>query len=116
MEGNSGDATNRYISTGTDAAGVPIFQNNNNESPPKTAKIGRPRNVANAKQSSDNGRTPGVPMGIANPKSQGMKSPSAAIARPFQFGLACHTARSAITANPISMIDSAVHLGTPGSR
>jgi len=99
-----------------DAAGVPIFQKSSNESPPKTAKIGRPRNVANAKQSSDNGRTPGVPMGIANPKSQGTKSPTAAIARPTQLGLARQTARSAITAKPISMIDRAVHFGTPGSK
>src|SRR6266404_1720202 len=53
IEGNRGDATNRYISTGTDAAGVPIFQNSSKESPPKTAKIGRHRNVANAKLRSD---------------------------------------------------------------
>ena len=31
------------------------------------------------------------------------------------LGLACHTARNAITAKPTSMIASAVHFGTPGS-
>src|SRR5271155_3574049 len=52
---------------------------------------------------------------MTNPNSSGTGSPSAAIARPFQFGLACHTPRSAITANPTSMMASAVHFGTPGS-
>ncbi len=65
---------------------------------------------------SESGSTPGVPTGMTYPNSAGMGSPSAASARPFQLGLACHTARSAMTAKPTSMMASAIHLGTPGSN
>src|SRR5229473_302382 len=116
MDGSNGEATKRYISTGTDAAGVPMFQKSNRAKPPKTAKIGRPTTVTRASTTSESESTPAVPTGMANPYSAGMPSPSDAMARPFQLELACHTARNAITANPASMIDSATHFGTPGNR
>src|SRR5579872_217601 len=116
MEGSSGDATRRYISTGTDAAGVVLFQNSSSAKPPKTAKIGSPRIVTRSSINSESGRMNGVPGAMTKPKSAGMGNPSAAKARPFQLGLACQTARSAMTPNPTSMIESATHLGTPGSN
>src|SRR5207245_899601 len=115
MEGSNGEATSLYISTGTEAAGVPLFQNSNNANPPNTAKIGSPRMLTMNSIASDKPSTPGVPTGMTKPNNAGTSRPGAASRRPFQFGLACKTARSAITPKPTSMMASAVHLGTPGS-
>jgi len=54
----------QYISTGTDATGVPLDQKSNSARPPKTAKIGRPTIVAAASNPRESGRMPGALIGI----------------------------------------------------
>ncbi len=85
MDGNKGEATSRYISTGTDATGVPLLQKSNSARPPKTAKIGRPTTVARASSVKKSGRIPGMPTGMAKPNNAGTNSPSAARARFFPW-------------------------------
>src|SRR5689334_21246766 len=111
MDGSKGDANRRYISTGTEAAGVPLFQNKSSASPPNIAKIGSPRIVTANRINSAGVITFGVPEGITYPKMAGMASPSAARARPFQPGLACQMARRAIIAKPAGMMARATHFG-----
>ncbi len=64
IDGNNGDATSLYISTGTDATGVPLLQNSNSARPPKTAKIGRPSTIASVSSAKESGSTPNAPAGI----------------------------------------------------
>src|SRR5580700_11795542 len=65
MEGSKGEATSRYISTGTDATGVPLDQKSKRARPPKTAKIGSPTTVAKASSAKESGRMPGAVIGMA---------------------------------------------------
>src|SRR5690242_2953075 len=93
IEGSSGDATSRYISTGTEAAGVPAFQNRSSARPPKAAKIGNPSTIVASSTIKEMVSTPAVAGGIAKPNTTGSKVPREANALPFQAGLACRIPR-----------------------
>ncbi len=115
IEGSTGDATCRYVSTGTEAMGTPSFQNSTSAMPPSVAKIGSPSKAA-ARITPMRGHTSPPPAGPASSSASGTSSPAAASVRRVMRGEAFQTARSAIARNPTGMIASATHLPIPSAR
>ena len=117
MDGSSGEATRRYISTGTDADGRAAIPEKQQRQAAEDREDGQAQHGGKREQREERAEErQWRPTGIANPNSAGTKRPRAAMARPIQPALAFQTARRAMTAKPTSMMASAVHFGTPGSR